>query len=385
MNSWLAHLDTHLRAQMSDLPPANADESALEPLLRHLGKPLPQAFKDFLLWQPQGKELAFSWELTDCYGGHVLGVQEIIQMTGSWRRPSPVGTLNWWSAAWLPFLGGEAGSYLCIDQEGTFGNPPGSLVQFHPEKSGRPIVFPNFEAWLRWVAVCVEQRIARVFPEEERLDVVLGPKANKIYEEFFPKYPVKASADLLGLSLLDQTLTMLRRHGLTLDAKVVLPRGLTPEALTRVLSGGLVKEDGFDSDSVRVIGLWEPGGAVPAQMLYVNLRPTLTGAVVVAILALPENAADTIRAAQALVTQGDLIAASRRFTEAAYLCHKAGLPEEAMTLVQRALDLNRDNKVAMQSLEALQSKGVQPEPEKMRPLLGHLWSVMPPEPASQNG
>lgn len=383
MNSWLAHLDTHLRAQYPELPPANQNEEALAPLGKFLPKPLPAALRDFLLWQPQGKELVFSWELPDCYGGHVLMVTEIQQMAASWRRPSPIGTLNWWSAQWLPFLGGESGSYLCIDQEGTFKNPPGSVILFHPEKAGRPAVFPSFEGWLRWVALCMEQRVGRVFQEEDKIDIVLGPKAARLYEELFPKYPIKASADLLGLSLLDQTLTMLRRHGLSMAPHIRLPQGLTQETLVKLLSDGLVREDGYDADSVRVIALWERGGVAGNQMLYLNLRPTLTGAVLVAILAMPENIADTIRAAQALVSQGELVGASRRFTEAAFLCHKAGMNEEALTLVQRALDLNRENKVAMQSMEALQNKGVKPEMEKIRPLLGHLWAVAPPAPAAQ--
>lgn len=378
MNSWLAHFDNTLRSQLPELAPSAWDEASLGPLQKAASKALPPAFREFLLWRPHDVSVAFTWELPGSTGGHMLELPEIEEIVGAWNRPSPPGTRNWWSPLWIPMLIGAEGDILCVDLPGTFGNTSGSLLQFWPDVASRPVLFPHVEGWLRWVAVAMEQGMGRAFLEENRLDIVLNRKAEKLYRDFFPNYPVKHFPEMLGLGFMNRVLNVLRRYGLQSSANCVLPKPLTLDALAAALQGGLFREDGSDGEAVRVSGLCQGNDGGGAWMVYALLKPAPSCALLEAVVAVPENAGDGIQAGLTLTYEhGDPVTGSRRLSEAAFLCHQAGCGAEALALLQRALQWDPQNSVAARSLAALEARNVNADPARIRPLLLNIGAIAP--------
>ncbi|MBT9585469.1 SMI1/KNR4 family protein [bacterium] len=366
MNSWLSHLDGQLRAEIPQLPLPERDEKALSALQKVVKQPLPPVFREFMLWKPTGLQIAFQWELLDCVGGFLLEPAEMELVMAEWKAPSPVGTRHWWNASWIP-LWGTSGDFLCLDLPGTFKNQPGSLLSFDHDRPARPVSFPNFEGWLRWVGMALEQGMGRAFLQEGKLDIVLGRKAIKLHRDLFANYPQKYCAEILGIGLLDQVLNLIRNHGL--QVKCPLPAGLSQDQLAGLLTDSFVRDDGGDGQAVRVI-VSQPDGTT----LYTNLRPGDQAAELEAIVALPGNAAQAIRNAKALQEQSQNVPASSRFSEAAFTCFQSGLAAEASVLLRRALQLHPENTVASRSLTALEARQVKVDPQVIRPLLQHIYA-----------
>lgn len=366
MNSWLSHLDGQLRAQIPQLPPSERHEKALSALQKVVKQPLPGVFKEFMLWKPNGLQIAFQWELPHCIGGFLLEPAEMELVMAEWKEPSPVGTRHWWSSSWIPLLG-TSGDFLCLDLPGTFKNPPGSLLSFDHDQPARPVSFPNFEGWLRWMGTALEQGMGRAFLQDGKLDIVLGRKADKLHQDLFANYPQKCSAEILGIGLLDQVLNLIRHHGL--QVKCPLPAGLSQDQLVGLLTEGFVRDDGRDGQSVRVIVSQLDGTTV-----YANLRAGDQATELEAIVTLPENAAQAIRNAKALHEQSQNVPASSRFCEAAFTCFQSGLAAEASVLLRRALQLHPENTVASRSLTALEARQVKVDPLLIRPLLQHIYA-----------
>ncbi len=371
MNSWLASLDSCLRAQVPDLPGPEPDEAQLANLQKGLSKPLPTPFLEFLRWLPGGLGVEFHWELPNSVGGQMADLSQMHNLNNVWKRPSPAGTRNWWSPLWLPVLDCGAGNFFCLDLEGSLGNPAGSLLQFSHGQPERPVYFPDFQSWLRWLSLALQQGMGRVFQEDQKLDIVINRKATKLHTDLFPRYPMKCAAEVIGLGQLDQTLHVARKQGLKLGPNCcALPASLTPEGLENTLKNSFVREDGPDGECVRVILLCE----VASRMwsLYANLRITHEGVFCDSLVSLPENAADSVRSALLLHGQGDASAASRRLSEAAFGCFQAGLGGEAMAILGRSLEMDPSNQVAARSKAALEAKQVKMNEVRLRPLLQHL-------------
>jgi len=365
MNSWLAHLDSRLRAMLPDLPPPEGNQKALASLQKCLPQPMPPAFREFMLWKPSGLQISFDWEWDDCVTGFVLEPVEMEQFIEEWKQPGPKGTRNWWSSAWIPLLG-SGGDFCCIDLSGSLNNPKGSLLSFYHERPARPVSFPNFEGWLRWLGGALEKGMGRAFLGDGRLEFIFNRKVAQLHKEFFPQYPLKASAEILGVGLLDQTLNLLRKQGL--EVRCSLPDKITQEKLSHTLLNSFVRDDGNDGESVRVVLLCDGDLTV-----YANLRPGSDKVEVLSLVAVPESAAQAIRNARSLLEQNQKENAARRLCEAAYGCFQAGLAEEATVLLRRALQLNPENTVATRSLQSLEEKQVKPDPLRLRPLLQHLY------------
>ena len=365
MNSWLAHLDGRLRSEIPHLPASEGNEAALAALEKSVARPLPAVFREFMLWKPAGLQIAFQWELTQCVGGFLLEPAEMELVIAEWKLPCPTGTRHWWSPNWLPVLG-TGGDFLCLDLPGTFSNPAESLLSFGVDNPARPVSFPSMEGWLRWLGVALEQGMGRSFLQNGKLDIVIGRKAIKLHADMFANYPIKCSAEILGISLLDQVLNMVRNHGL--EIRCELPAKVTHEELVRLLTVSLVRDDGSDRDKVRVILLRDDG-----TTLYANLRPGEKAAELDSIVAVPENAAHAIRSAKALLEQSQPENAARRLSEAAFTCYQSGLGPEALAMLRRALQIHPENSVARRSMEALEAKQIKVDPQRIQPLLQHLY------------
>lgn len=372
MNSWLAQFDRCLRAAAPGLPPAAERADRLERLPKDLGKPIPPAFQDFLQWIPGESLWHFQWDLEHCRGGQLLEAEEIADLMNEWRGPAPRGTVNWWNPNWVPFLDTGKEQYLCIDLEGSLGNPAGSLLLFQEKEPLRPILFPSFEGWLRWLATSVEQGAATVKVQEKLVQVQLGARAGKTYKELFSGYPKAAAAEILGLSLLDQVLYCWRKLGLKLGPNATFPSPLTAADLEQGLRSAFVRPDGTDGDCLRVSLLCSSASQGGNWTVYLCVRPTDQGLWVENLVALPENVADVIRSGLILKEQGDLAGAARRLNQAAYLCFQGGFGEEALAVLQRVLLWEPGNSVAQQSKKTLEEKKVAVNGQRLRPLLRHL-------------
>jgi hypothetical protein len=368
MNSWLTHLDGRIRATVADLPgPAN--EFDLMALQQAAGRPLPPVLKEFLQWKPAGVQLTLSWETDGFGGGSLLEPLDMVGLMSDWKLPCPQGTVDWWNPEWVPLLD-DGQDLLCLNLAGTFGHPAGSLLHFSPDSPHRPALFPHLEGLLRWLATALEQDCGRVFLQDGVLQVALSRKAQKIYQEFFPQYPLRGEPELLGLSRLDRMLNRLRKSGMSMT--VPLPPPLTPDDLFSRLTGGLVREDGMDGEYLRVVTLVEPRNSPQAWTAFVNLREVGTSAVVEGCAVVPETVGFSLSNARTLLHQGDPAGAARRLAQVAFSLHQLGQSEAARGLLERAVQLDPEHSVARRSLEALVARGVQPPGPALRPLLHYL-------------
>lgn len=366
MNSWLAQLDSTLRAAIPHLPAPENDEKALKSLQKSVSKLIPAPFRDFMLWKPAGLQISFEWDMDHTIDGYLLEPGEMETVKDEWKQPSPKGTHKWWNGNWIPLLGAR-GDFLVIDLVGSYGNPAGSLVNFYHDRHIRHATFPNFEGWLRWLATALSQQMGRAFLEEDnKLEIILSRKAARLHNEFFKNYPIKAYAEVVGLGMLDRVLNQVRNHGL--EVTCPLPDDLKAEDLRDNLTRSLVREDSSDSQSVRVILLHQ------GRTLYANLTLGEEKALLDCLVSLPENAADAIRSARAFAERGENQTASRRLSEAAFTSYQAGKGAEAVILLRRALQLNPENTVASRSLAALEEKKVEVDPAQVRPLLLHIYA-----------
>lgn len=364
MNSWLQHLDLQLRRQLPELPPANNDPKSLVELESVLGQPLPEPIREFLLWMPVGVHLCLEWEIPYAVGGFFLEPGEMAHIVQDWQKPAPEGTLNWWSPHWLPLIGTEE-EVLCLDLLGLFGNGAGSLIYYHIHLAKRPTVFPSFPAWLRWLSQALEKNLGRAFLEDGKLDIVMTRKAIPLYREHFPNFPLRGSALILPMKALPPLFSQLREHGLKVACP--LPSGLTAEELTRLLTQSFVREEGRDSQGVRLLLQRQDGSSIYCNLRSGDKAPVLESAVVLA-----EPIAHHLRGARALTETGQVEAAAGRLCQAAFLCHQAGQDGEAFLMLRRALQLHPENSLASRSLSALQDKEIHPDTHLLRPLLQHL-------------
>jgi hypothetical protein len=363
MNSWLARLAAHLQV------PTHSSETLakdLEALQRAVDGKLPPAFEEFVLWLGEDVDLDFSWEMNLFHSGRVLRVEEMRAIQAGWRKPNPVGTLGWWRPEWVPFLEDESGIMLCLDLEGSFGNPAGSILEFNPKLAPRPVVFPDFAGWLRWVAQSMDQGWAKVSKQPPELVVHLGKGANKLYKDFFPAYPKPASAEVMGMSMLDQALFAYRKGGLQIGPRCTFPANLPPAEFERAIASGFVRDEGGDGIWLRALIRW-PGWGV-----YALLTPTPQRLVVERLVAVPELVSDLIRNALSLEDLGQKSTAASRLAQAAFEAHKAGNPPVARMILHRALQLDPQHDLAKRSMEALVAKGVELQEGELRPLLKAL-------------
>ena len=369
MNSWLAQLDKSLRTQIPDLPPAGNDQTRLAALLGQGIQHPPAALQEFFRWLPAGLLWDCTWEIPHCPGGAMLEALEMAAVVGDWKRPSPPGTTNWWSSSWIPLLDSGSEDYLCVDLQGTFGNPPGSVIQYLRDQPFRPAFFPDFEGWLRWLATSLDNGMGKAFVQGQKLHIALGRKATQWHANMFPNYPIRQESEVLGTSPLDRCLNIYRKHGLRMGPKCMLPFGLNQGHIETALKQSFVRVEATDYDCLRIILEVSPGWTV-----YLNVRIQPDALEVDSLVCLPEAVADTVRLAVNLTSQGEHQAASRRLTEAAFLAHKKGFSAEAMAILLRALELHPENQVAAQSKDALQNKKVVLDFNRLRPFLRHLVS-----------
>ena len=370
MNSWLAQLDKSLRTQIPHLPAAGHDQTRLAALMGLGIKDPPGPLQEFFRWLPAGIIWDCTWEIEHCPGGSMLEALEMAAVVENWRRPSPPGTTKWWSPAWIPLLDSGSEDYLCVDLQGTFGNPPGSLLQYFQLQPFRPVIFPDFEGWLRWLSTALENNMGKAFLQGQKLQIALGRKATQLQKDLFPQYPQRHEAEVLGTSPLDRCLNVYRKHGLRMGTQCMLPFGLNQGHIETALKQAFVRVEATDFDCLRIV-LEIP----PSWTLYLNVRITPDALEVDSLVCLPETVADTVRNAVALSSQGEKRAASSRLTEAAFLAHKKGFSAEAMAILLRALELHPDNKVAAQSRDALNNKKVVLDFNRLRPFLRHLVSA----------
>jgi hypothetical protein len=369
MNSWLAQLDKSLRTQIPDLPPAGNDQTRRAALMGQGFTELPAVLQEFFNWLPAGLVLDCTWELPHCPGGSMLEALEMAAVVEDWKRPSPPGTFNWWNPAWIALLDSGSEDFLCVDMQGSFGNPPGSVVQYLRDQPFRPTFFPDFEGWLRWLSTSLDQGMGKAFVQGQKLHIALGRKATQLYHELNPQYPLRNESEVLGTSPLDRCLNIYRKHGLRMGPKCMLPFGLNQGHVETALKQSFVRVEATDYDCLRIVLAVAPNWTV-----FLNVRVTPEALEVDSLVCLPETVADTVRLAVNLQSQGDHRAASSRLTEAAFLAHKKGFSAEAMAILMRALELQPDNQVAAQSRDALQSKKVVLDVNRLRPFLRHLVS-----------
>ena len=369
MNSWLAQLDKSLRTQIPDLPPAGNDQTRLAALLGQGIQNPPAELQEFFRWLPAGLVWDCTWEIPHCPGGSVLEALEMAAVVEDWKRPSPPGTTDWWNSSWIPVLDSGSEDYLCVDLKGTFGNPPGSVIQFLHDQPFRPALFPDFESWLRWLSTSLDQGMGKAFVQGQKLHIALGRKATQWHKDLFPQYPQRNESEVLGTSPLDRCLNVYRKHGLRMGPRCMLPFGLNQGHIEAALKQSFVRVEAPDADCLRVIVTVTPNWTV-----YLNVRITPDALEVDTVVCLPESVADTVRLAVALEGQGEHKAASSRFTEAAFMAHKKGFSAEAMAILLRALELEPGNQVAAQSRDALANKKVVLDFNRLRPFLRHLVS-----------
>ena len=369
MNSWLAQLDQILRTQIPALPPSSNDVTRLAALSGQGFKNPPPVLLEFFRWLPAGLLWDCTWELKNCPGGSMLEAPEMASVIEQWKNPNPPGTTRWWSPAWIPVLDSGAEDYLCVDMEGSFGNPPGSVIQFFHDQQPRPTYFPDFESWLRWLATALDGGMGKAFVQGQKLHVALGRKATQLHSELFPHYPQRHEAEILGTSPLDRCLNVYRKHGLRMGSKCMLPFGLNQSHIESGLKQSFVRVEATDYDCLRIV-LEVP----PSWTVYLNVRIAPDALEVDSLVCLPEAVADNVRSAVALAGQKEIKAASSRLTQAAFLAHKKGFSAEAMAMLLRALELDADNQVASQSKDALVSKKVVLDFNRLRPFLRHLVS-----------
>lgn len=369
MNSWLAQLDKSLRTQIPDLPPAGNDQTRLAALLGQGIQNPPAALQEFFRWLPAGLLWDCTWEIPHCPGGSMLEAPEMAAVVEDWKRPSPPGTTNWWSSSWIPLLDSGSEDYLCVDLQGTFGNPAGSVIQYLHDQPFRPALFPDFESWLRWLVTSLDNGMGKAFVQGQKLHIAMGPKATQWLVNMFPNYPLRKEAEVLGTSPLDRCLNIYRKHGLRMGPKCMLPFGLNQGHIETALKQAFVRVEATDFDCLRIVLEVAPNWTV-----FLNVRIQPDALEVDSLVCLPEAVADTVRLAVNLTAQGEDKAAAKRLIEAAFLAHKKGFSAEAMAILLRALELQPDNQVAAQSKEALQNKKVVLDFNRLRPFLRHLVS-----------
>lgn len=376
MNSWLAQLNHRLRAELPDLPEAENDEAGFLELQKGIARLVPASFREFLLWRPRGVTVNFHWELPGSSGGQLLDQEDFLIVLEAWKKPGPPGTTNWWNSLWFPLLGCQtpegAYSYFCLDLEGSFGNPAASMLQHKADSPERPVLFPHFEGWLRWLATALDQGVGRLFWEDLRLDIVIQAKGAALHREMFPNYPIQGATEMLGVGLLDQVLNLLPRGGLQLGPQASLPQGLSLQAIQDLLLHFPVRQDGLDEDCVRIVFTTEVAGQSLTH--YANLAPGPQGVILKTLTSLPENAAFAVRSALTMVERGQMPVAASRLNEAAFLAFRGRALPEARVLVERALELDPENAVAKNSLAALELKRVVVDPQRLRPLMRHIGS-----------
>jgi uncharacterized protein (TIGR02996 family) len=122
-------------------------------LERFVGYPFPETFRAFYRWRNGQPGFAEPVKPNDPFidSFWIMGADEVrsdwrflteMLEGGGWQQP------QWWCRGWVPFLHNGAGSYLCLDLQGSFTGRKGQVLEYWNHFGDRPIVAPSFEAWL---------------------------------------------------------------------------------------------------------------------------------------------------------------------------------------------------------------------------------------------
>lgn len=177
--------------------PASAQTIAR--LEKHVGQPLPAAFKALLQWK-NGQRL-------DCYEAlqfnrSFMSVADILEARSDLNALLDAGDFeraNWWSKQWVPFLDNGGGDLLVIDLEGSFGGKPGQILEFWHDETWRTIVHASFEAWLGAFVASLEAGLWKVIAAADDDDAdEFEPRSDRALAQFTaklnPGYPLRKLA-----------------------------------------------------------------------------------------------------------------------------------------------------------------------------------------------
>jgi cell wall assembly regulator SMI1/CheY-like chemotaxis protein len=123
-------------------------ERELTTLERDLGRNLPAGFRALYRWhdgQDPGCPLAFQYNQLFM---PLRQVRVVWAALGQLLDEGEFPEANWWSKAWLPFLGSEEGNHLCVDLDGAFGGVPGQVLSFYHDWECRNVEYPSLEKWM---------------------------------------------------------------------------------------------------------------------------------------------------------------------------------------------------------------------------------------------
>ncbi len=94
---------------------------------------------------------------------------------------------EWWNPGWLPFLAFE-GDLLCVDLDGTLGEPAGQVLSFRTHDAARTRLHRSVREWLHTVTVLWEELPDDASPEA-RPELFSSKTAERIRRRLNPGYP----------------------------------------------------------------------------------------------------------------------------------------------------------------------------------------------------
>jgi cell wall assembly regulator SMI1 len=166
-------LQQHRPAYYATLnPPAAATELAV--FEAEFGLTLPDELRQWWGWH-DGQE-AFDSFIQNKSLLSLNSAAETMRINGELLADGEF-VLNWWRAAWVPFLENGGGDLVCLDLEGTFMEQPGQILQHWHDWEPRTILFPDLTAWLAGVVATYEQAYAD------------GPISDDEFTDYDPAFP----------------------------------------------------------------------------------------------------------------------------------------------------------------------------------------------------
>jgi cell wall assembly regulator SMI1 len=158
MHEAIARADRWLAAHRPDyyahLQPGVSDP-ALDAFESRFSLRLPVAFRELYRWR-NGQQLDYSKSLEQnwmfCPLEEITDTKDMLDGMIGYDFEDP----RYWRRGWVPFLHNGGGSYLCVDLAAEDGGVPGQVIEFWKAAEDRPVMYPNFEAWLTALADSME-------------------------------------------------------------------------------------------------------------------------------------------------------------------------------------------------------------------------------------